>query len=225
MRRTKKKDASGEYSEIVFFFPAVGSQKRHCCVCLRQTVYGKPNNDKSTVMYNTPNFFPGQCVIGDRNGAGLPPISPRDVFRSLSSDSLRPTYIRDGTKGEFKVRFGRKHLSHVSYRSKITCPTKRAETQMLPIIRFSKISMWIKHCVVVTTPYSRPGNWGSILGTSPCQPSRSPPGEDKLVMALLLGAAKVKQQRRGDKRHRHEAGLQKNGGRKQPTTVLRPLAY
>ena len=38
-----------------------------------------------------------------------------------------------------------------------------------------------------------------------------------MVAALLgTGAAKLKRRRRGDKRHRHNAGLQESGGSKSP---------
>ena len=44
--------------------------------------------------------------------------------------------------------------------------------------------------------------------------SRSPSGEDKLVVALLWEWGRRLRPRRGDKRHRHNAGLSKNGRRK-----------
>ena len=60
--------------------------------------------------------------------------------------------------------------------------------------------------VVVKIPGSQSGNLGSIPGASGGQPSRSPSGEDKLVADSVWGAVKVKQRRRGDKRHSYNKG-------------------
>ena len=47
----------------------------------------------------------------------------------------------------------------------------------------------------------------------------------KLSSCPIFGAAKVKRRRRGDKRHCHNADLQKSGGDKKPASFLRPLEF